>query len=301
VRVGRDPAVAVARWQAGGTTVDVDGVAVFVHDTPAGAEDGLPPLLVLHGFPTCGWDYHRLVEGWAERRRVLVPDIPGHGLSAKPDRRYGIRWFADCVQGAVQALGVGEVDLLTHDIGDSIGGELLARSLEGELPFEVRSRVLTNGSIYMDLVQLSQGQQLLLSLPDEITDLVTRDGWLGGLRGTFASGSEVEHDELEVLWHLASHEGGHRLLPRVIRYIEDRRKEERRYTEPIEVHPSPLGVVWGALDPIAVVAMAHRLVTARPGTPLVVLDDVGHYPMLEAPTRFGEAVESLFAGAGDAP
>ena len=198
---------------------------------------------------------------------MLIPDIPGHGLSGKPDRRYGIRWFADCMQGAMAALGVEEVDLLTHDIGDSIGGELLARSLEGTLPFRVRRRVLTNGSIYMDLVQLSDGQQLLLSLPDEPTDLITKDAWIAGLRGTFGPDSIVDDDELEVLWHFTAHDGGQRMLTRAIRYIEDRRAEERRYTEPIEIHPSPLGVVWGALDPIAVVAMAERLVSVRPDAP----------------------------------
>jgi pimeloyl-ACP methyl ester carboxylesterase len=296
-----DPAAALAAWRAGGTTIDVGGVPVFVHDTPAHEDLGLPPLLVLHGFPTCGYDYQRLLGAWSVRRRVLVPDIPGHGLSGKPDRRYGIRWFADCIEGAVRALGVEQVDLLTHDIGDSIGGELLARSLEGTLPFGVRRRVLTNGSIYMDLVQLSDGQQLLLSLPDEPTDLITEAGWLAGLRGTFAPGSVVDDDELAVLWHLTSHDGGHRLLTRAIRYIEDRRAEERRYTEPIEIHPSPLGVVWGALDPIAVVAMAHRLVEVRPGTPLVELPDVGHYPMLEAPARFGGAVLHLLDGELPAP
>jgi pimeloyl-ACP methyl ester carboxylesterase len=296
-----DPAAELAAWRAGGSSIDVGGVPVFVHDTPAGVDLGLPPLLVLHGFPTCGWDYARLVGAFSARRRLLIPDVPGFGLSGKPDRRYGVRWFADCVEGAVAALGVEEVDLLTHDVGDSIGGELLARSLEGTLPVEIRRRVLTNGSIYMDLVQLSDGQQLLLSLPDEPVDLITEEAWIAGVRGTFAPQSVVDDDELATLWAFTAHDGGQRLLTRAIRYIEDRRAEERRYTEPIEIHPSPLGVVWGALDPIAVVAMAHRLVATRPGIELVVLPDVGHYPMLESPTRFGGAVLHLLDGDLAAP
>jgi pimeloyl-ACP methyl ester carboxylesterase len=281
-------------WRAAGRTVDVHGDAVFVRDEPATDPDPtLPPLLVLHGFPTCSFDFAATLPALAARRRVVLPDHLGHGLSAKPDRRYGIRMLADAVEGAVVALGIEEVDLLTHDVGDSVGGELLARSLDGDLPFQVRRRVLTNGSIYMDLVQLSAGQQLLLSLPDEPTDLVTEEAWIGGVRGTFAPGSHVSDDELAALWRLNLHADGHRMLTRTIRYIEDRRREERRYTEPIETHPSPLGVVWGRLDPIAVHAMAERLVAARPGTPLVTLDDAGHYPMLEAPDRFAAAVLHL--------
>ena len=251
---------------------------------------------MLHGFPTCSYDFASVLPTLAARRRVVLVDYPGYGLSAKPDRRYGIRYAADAVQGVVATLELDEVDLLTHDVGDTIGGELLARDLEGTLGFAVRRRVLTNGSIYMDLVQLSVGQELLLSLPDEPTDVVTEEGFVSGLVGTFAPGSTVPPDDLAALWRLASHDGGHRLLPRTIRYIEDRRAEERRFTGAIESHESPLGVIWGARDPIAVAAMADRLVAIRPGTPLAVFDDVGHYPMLEAPDRFATAVVDLLAG-----
>jgi pimeloyl-ACP methyl ester carboxylesterase len=46
---------------------------------------------------------------------------------------------------------------------------------------------------------------------------------------------------------------------------------------------------------VAVYAMAERLLVARPGTPLTTLDDVAHWPMLEAPDRFAEAVLRLLA------
>jgi pimeloyl-ACP methyl ester carboxylesterase len=48
--------------------------------------------------------------------------------------------------------------------------------------------------------------------------------------------------------------------------------------------------VWGALDPVAVVAMTDRLLAARPDATCTILDDVGHYPMVEAPDRFTDAV-----------
>jgi pimeloyl-ACP methyl ester carboxylesterase len=284
-------------WRDRGQLLDVDGDAVFVRDEPTIDPDpALPPLLVLHGFPTCSYDFAAVLPSLAARRRVVLPDHLGHGLSAKPDRRYGIRMLADAVEGVVAALAIPQVDLLTHDVGDSVGGELLARDLDGQLGFAVRRRVLTNGSIYMDLAQLSGGQELLLSLPDEPTDIVTEDAWIAGVRGTFAPSSHVPDDELAALWRLNAHEDGHRMLPRTIRYIEDRRAEERRYTEAIEVHPSPLGIVWGELDPIAVHAMATRLATVRADAPLVTLEDVGHYPMLEAPDRFARAVLELLDG-----
>jgi pimeloyl-ACP methyl ester carboxylesterase len=175
-------------------------------------------------------------------------------------------------------------------MGDTVGGELLARSLEGTLGFAVTRRVLTNGSIYIDMAHLTNGQQLLLSLDDAPTNFVVADGFKAGLAGTFSPQSTVDPDELEAQWLFAERDGGNRLLSRTIRYIEDRRAEERRFTGAIETHPSPLTVVWGADDPIAVLPMTAELQRARPDASLSVLDGVGHYPMLESPTRFAEAV-----------
>src|SRR6185437_1037743 len=144
--------------------------------------------------------------------------------------------------------------------------------------------------IYIDMAQLTSGQKLLLSLDDAPTEFVQADGFKAGLAGTFSAKSDVGDDELEAQWLFAERNGGHRLLTRTIRYIEDRRAEERRFTGAIETHPSPLAVVWGADDPIAVVAMTDTLRKARPDAGVTVLDGVGHYPMIESPPRFAAAV-----------
>ena len=66
----------------------------------------------------------------------------------------------------VDRLGIDRLGLLTHDVGDTLGGELLARQLEGGWPVEIdRPGAVTNGSIYMALAQLSDGQQFLSPSP----------------------------------------------------------------------------------------------------------------------------------------
>lgn len=280
----------VREWESRGQVLDVAGRSVWVLDVPALNGERDEPLLLLHGFPSCSFDWRNVLDALRARRRVVAPDFLGFGLSDKPDLRYSMRLQADVVEGVARQLGLTSVALLTHDMGDTVGGELLARSLEGSLPFEVTRRVLTNGSIYIGMAHLSTGQELLLSLDDAPTDLVVADGFKAGLAGTFSPKSAVGADELDAQWLFAERDGGHRMLPRTIRYIEDRRAEERRFTGAIETHPSPLSVVWGADDPIAIVAMTDELLRARPGTPVTILDDVGHYPMIESPTRFAEAV-----------
>ncbi len=286
-----DAASIVAGWEALGTRVETRHGRLFVRDVPATEPDGSPPLLVIHGFPTCSFDFRLVLEELSTRRRVVLFDQLGFGLSDKPDRRYGIHLHADCTQDVAAALGLGTVDLLTHDMGDSVGGEVLARDLDGDLgDLSFRRRAITNGSIYLELAQLTAGQQFLMALPDEAAQVPDESTYVASLANTMADPSAAPQDELAPQWPLLAHDGGERLLPRTIRYLEDRMAEEDRYTGAIEAHPAPLGIVWGELDPIAVVAMAHRLAERRPDASLTVLEGVGHYPMVEAPERFAAAV-----------
>ena len=70
---------------------------------------------------------------------------------------------------------------------------------------------------------------------------------------------------------------------------------ERRWTGAIESHPSPLSVIWGDVDPVAVWGMVETLVQARPDASVQRLTGVGHYPMVEAPARFNAALTAALA------
>lgn len=286
----------VEQWSRLGTEMRSGDRRVFVVDAAKGGDRD--PVLVLHGFPTCSLDWRGALGTLGQHRQVVIPDYPGFGLSEKRDERYSIFMMADVVCDVVAQLGIESVALVTHDLGDSVGGEILARSLEGGLGFDVTRRVIANGSIYMDLVQLSDGQQFLLALPDEklAADAAPdRDALAAALRGTLAPDATVDEDELEALADLVVHDGGNQLLPRTIRYIEERRVHEGRWTGAIEAHPSPLTIVWGDVDPIAVWPMAERLQERRADATLVRLPGIGHYPMLEAPEAFNAALDHALA------
>jgi pimeloyl-ACP methyl ester carboxylesterase len=290
----------VEEWEARGHRItDPDGRAVFVLDAPAAGEETGDPLFVLHGYPTCSFDWRTVIEPVrAAGRRVVLFDYLGFGLSDKPDERYSIRRYADTAELVARDAGLERAVLVTHDLGNSVGGELLARDREGGLGFEVTNRIIANGSIYMDLVQLSAGQQMLLAADDARIDLAAlgidpAEGFKGGVGGTFARPASPE--ELDAQWELVSHQDGHELLARTIRYVEDRRAEESRYTGGVEQHASPLHIVWGRLDPIAVYPMAERLHERVPSSTLATLEDVGHYPMVEAPDEFSAAMLAAVA------
>ncbi|HVX22263.1 MAG TPA: alpha/beta hydrolase [Acidimicrobiales bacterium] len=283
----------MAAWEAAGRYRQLAGHRVFVADLPATSAERDHPLLVVHGFPTSSFDFHLVVDRLRVERRVVLVDLVGFGLSDKPDLAYRVDLLADVVAAAAADRGLATVSLLTHDLGDTVGGELLARQQDGRWPVRVHRRVVTNGSIYIDMARLTDGQQLLLSLPDQrLPDgaPVSEDGLAAAVAATFAAGSRVDPAETAAAAELAAHHGGLSLLPRLVRYIEERRRNERRFTGAVESHPSPLTVVWGDEDPVAVAAMASRLQAARPDATVTWLDGVGHYPMLEDPVRFADAV-----------
>ena len=285
-------------WEAVGVTRALCGEQIFTVDVPSIGPERHPPLLVLHGFPTSSFDYAAVLDGLRAGRRVLLFDMLGYGLSAKPDRAYTMALQADVAMAFAEALGVDRLDLLTHDMGDTVGGELLARRAEGSWPVEVTRRVVTNGSIYIAQAQLTSGQQLLLGLPDALLpDGIPIDeaSLTRSLRDTFSAATPQvpdgwTADPVPPAAQQIVHGDGHRLLPRLIRYIEERRANERRFTGAIETDPSPLHVVWGLDDPIAVPSMVDTLLAARPDASAVRLSRVGHYPMVEAPSRYLDAV-----------
>jgi pimeloyl-ACP methyl ester carboxylesterase len=287
-----------AGWEALGQPRQLCGERVFTVDVPSSGPERHPPLLVLHGFPTSSFDYAAVLDGLRAGRRVLLFDMLGYGLSAKPDRSYTMALQADIAAAFVASLGVDRLALLTHDMGDTVGGELLARRAEGTWPVAVTHRVLTNGSIYIDQAHLTNGQQLLLSLPDAVLpDGVPIDAAsiTQSLRDTFSPATPLvpegwPEDPVPAAAAQVVHDDGHRMLPRLIRYIEERRAHERRFTGAIEADPSPVHVVWGLDDPVAVRSMVDTFVAARPDATAERLDHVGHYPMVESPRRFLDAV-----------
>jgi pimeloyl-ACP methyl ester carboxylesterase len=288
----------IADWEARGGYHDVNGHRIFAVEAGPVSGERVEPLVVIHGYPTSSYDFAGLLDHLAEHRRVVLVDLLGYGLSDKPDTHYTMAAQADVVAGVAEALGLERVALLTHDMGDTVGGELLARQMEGAWPVEVTRRVLTNGSIYIAMAQLTAGQQLLLSLPDAVIDEAQAPP-AEAIAASLVATLSPAHAEMDMGAHaeLIVHGGGNRMLARTIRYIEERRANERRFTGAIETHPSPLTIVWGPEDPIAVAAMATRLEEARPDAALCWVEGAGHYPQIEEPARYLDALDAALTSS----
>src|SRR5277367_2195939 len=103
-------------------TVSVAGKPIFVVETGSG-----PPVVMLHGGgPGASGvsNYSRNIDALAEHFRVIVPDMPGYGRSAKGvDQSDPFGYLADTIRGLIDELGLATA----HVIGNSYGGAAALR------------------------------------------------------------------------------------------------------------------------------------------------------------------------------
>jgi pimeloyl-ACP methyl ester carboxylesterase len=275
--------IPVREWRDDGRYIDAGGHQIFVMDT--NSHPG-PFVFILHGFPSSSFDWHHVVPQLAKTQRVITFDFLGFGLSAKPDQAYSLYEQADIAEAVAADCGIDRCVLVSHDMGDTVAAELMMRQTEGKLPFTIERSILTNGSIFIDMAQLSAGQQFLLALPDaRLEESMGGDGPKPGLLATFPENDPPADAEIDAMVALLQHDGGDRMLPRTIRYIEERRRDQARFTEGLVSFDGPMTALWGELDPIAVVAMTQKLKEIRPATEIVTWPDVSHWPSIEVPER----------------
>ncbi len=80
-----------------------------------------PAVVLLHGYGETGDMWAPLATDLARDHQVIVPDLRGMGLSARPAGGYDKKTQGYDIGGMLDALKVGKVDLVTHDIGNMVG------------------------------------------------------------------------------------------------------------------------------------------------------------------------------------
>ncbi len=280
---------ALAAWHLRGDRARVFGQEVFFVDSGGVG----PVLLLLHGFPTCSFDFHRVFDRLAESFRVVAHDHLGFGFSAKPrEYSYSLLEQAEVAIELWRALGIGRAHLVAHDYGTSVATELLARRGRGSLPIELASVTLSNGSIHLELAKLRMTQRILrhrIAGP-WLARAVGRRFFERRLRALWGDPSKIDEADLEALWLALETSDGRGVLPKISRYLEERVRFRHRWVGALEHLDIPAHILWGRRDPIAVPTIAETLTAEIPGASLTWLEEVGHFPMLEAPGEWAQAI-----------
>lgn len=250
-----------------------------------------PPVLLLHGFPTSGYDWSRIVP-LLPGFRLIAPDFLGFGLSDKPRTHiYSLIEQAEFAIQIVEKLGLHSVQVVAHDYGVSVGQELLYRAAAKTLPFAVRRMAFLNGGLYPDLHRLRPVQRLLLSPAGAaVSRLMTRRAFGRAMANILSPHHPMGAEDLDAHWSLIVRGGGNRIGHRLITYVHDRRENGAQWIAALEDSPVPLAFIWGMLDPVSGAHVMHRLDRTLTGARLLPLLDVGHYPHWEVPERVADTL-----------
>jgi pimeloyl-ACP methyl ester carboxylesterase len=292
---------ALDAWRAAGEAFDHRGHRIFYrHQGKAG---GRPCLLLIHGFPTASWDWHRVWDGLAARFPTRVAaDMIGFGFSAKPrPYPYAVADQADLHEALLERLGIGRVHVLAHDYGDTVAQELLARHQErraqGRSGLELESVCFLNGGLFPEAHRPTRAQRLMAGpLGPLLVRAFTRRAFGRALGAIFGPHTRLAEAEIDDLWELVTEDGGLSLAPQLLGYIEERRRHRERWVGALLRTAVPRRLVVGPEDPVSGVSLIARYRELVPGADLVELPGIGHYPQLEAPS----AVVTAATAPGDA-
>jgi pimeloyl-ACP methyl ester carboxylesterase len=247
------------------------------------------PLLLIHGFPTASWDWHKLWQPLTARYRLIACDMLGFGFSAKPrGHAYSLIEQADLQQALLGELGIGgPIHVLAHDYGDSVAQELLARHCEGRI--EVASCVFLNGGLFPETHRPVRLQKLLLGpLGFLIGRLFSRRSLGRSFGRVFGARTQPSEAELDAYWQLIAHNNGEAVMHRLIRYMPERIEQRERWVSALQGCSVPLRVIDGAADPVSGAHMVARYRELVPSPDAVLLEGIGHYPQAEAPEQVVE-------------
>ena len=79
-----------------------------------------PPLLLVHGLMVTGQMFEPVIEHFATRHRVIVPDLRGHGRSRGLAPPYTAAQLASDLSRLLVHLGIDSTSMLGYSMGGAI-------------------------------------------------------------------------------------------------------------------------------------------------------------------------------------
>ncbi len=186
-------------------------------------------------------------------------------------------------------------------VDESVGG----RSVDGAPPDgETRIRVewvcFLNGGLFPEAIRPRPIQRALQGpLGPLVSRLISERRFRKSFSAVFGPETRPSPEQLADFWSIIRWNDGVRIAHRLSRYQAERRANRERWVGALVRAGAPIRFVVGALDPVSGAAMAARYREVVPDPDVVLLDDVGHYPQIEAPDRVLDAVLELARGRAE--
>jgi pimeloyl-ACP methyl ester carboxylesterase len=227
------------------STADVNGLQLYYRENGDG-----PPLLLLHGFTGSGEDWKHVFASPIDRRRVVTPDLRGHGRSTNPS---GVFRFADVARdifGLLDRLGIDRVDA----IGMSAGANTLLH-MATQQPSRITAMIHVSGTPRFP----DQARAIMKTMTADSRS----DAEWAEMRGRHHHGD----DQIRALWRHA-------------REFADDRDDMNFTAASLSAITARTLVVHGDRDPLYPVEQAVELYRGIRNASLWVVPNGGHGPIL---------------------
>jgi 3-oxoadipate enol-lactonase len=234
------------------------------------------PLLLVHGFTTTSEFWKEQVEEFSSSYKVIRPNLPGHGISpSRAARAYTVDAFVDDLELLTRYFSLARVAL----VGLSMGG-IVAQLFALKYPELLQALVLVDTTAH-GVGQDVQTENVLaaierLGVARASQDVVERSF------GSGASQSLVDWAKREVIQ-----------TPDFVAraaIVSLGRSDTRAHLHRIS---TPTLVIVGKEDVITPPAESLVLHDGIPNSMLTVIEEAGHFPMLERPREFNRVLRTF--------
>ncbi|CAN7692451.1 alpha/beta hydrolase [Pseudoduganella sp. LjRoot289] len=232
------------------------------------------PLLLIHGFGGDKDNFTRVARFLTPHYRVICPDLPGFGdASRDAGASYGMAEQAERLRALLDQIAPGRVHLGGNSMGGFIAARFAAAYPERVASLWLLDAVGTEASNASEVVQhyLASGEMPLLLRQEEDVDAMVE---ACTHRRPFLPYSVLTMLGRRGVADFALHTS-------IMRQLAG--------AQPLQSLPQcaamPALVVWGEQDKILHPAGAAAFAALFPRSRTVMMPDVGHLPMFEAPKR----------------
>lgn len=275
---------------------DTDGVKrsplrhVSIHGHDVGyrrvGEGNPETVLLLHGLAGSSKTWDAVIPLLAEHYDVIAPDLLGHGESAKPMGDYSLGAFASGLRDFLAVLDVPSVTIVGHSFGGGVAMQLAYQHphLADRLVLVGSGGLGREVSWLLRLLSLPGFEYVMpLGFPRPMVDVGTTVGRFFGRRG-------VRSARLGEMWRAYSSLAG---APNRTAFVRTMRGVIEPGGQSVDARDRlylaarvPTLIVWGDRDAIIPVEHGERAHELIESSRLEVMEDVGHFPHVEAPERF---------------
>lgn len=241
------------------------------------------PLILLHGLGDSHRTWRRVVTRLAPRFRLIMPDLPGHGLSSRPDAPYTLDWYASTLLAWADQLDLSRAHVAGHSFGGGVAQWMLLQQPRriSKLALVAPGGLGTEVAIGLRLASFPVLAPILAPyLMGVGTHVMMRTGQL----------VRPEPEEIARIAWMNSAPGTARAFCRTVSGVMDLFGQTVQSWDRIHEVPAlpPIALFWGDRDRILPVHHATAAATRIEGATLARYARAGHFPQLEESERFAD-------------